>query len=535
MSAGVLSRIGGALNSPQNAGLLGLAAGLGEASAPHRLPVPITAAIAQGLQGAQQMRAASLQNALQQAVLPLKQGITSEFQRAMSGKRLVPKVVNYPDDGKQSPAEKLRQASSPLAKVKAARQKDLATSLLLNLMGAPTAAGQVFPSDPVLQGGLARIKALNTIQKVKGGEGLAFPGQPNLNFIPHTVPGQTVTPKGGVGLAPGAVRSLLALGTLNPAIRNIFTPGPPQVGLSGPIPQSRAQALGTPGNLPAALALARGIANGQGRPPLGVPPGIPSQGGVPPQLLQRGAVPSSAPPVLNALEAGLQRGQGGPTNKIGLSPSQVSLEQGEAKKTEAIINEGTESQIALANAAELSADLQRFATGPGTDVLLKIKSAFSGIARVFGIPPPKIGDITSANVLNKVAINWASSIVGSMGQKAEGAFSTVLHAVPNIANTGMANQFVIGAISAAARYRFARSVYAQKWMTAHNGNAVVAGKGTMSGYWNQHAPFMTFFMDSLPPPAQQEILQYARKNATLRAQLKQAANAYPMLHQGGYL
>ena len=90
-------------------------------------------------------------------------------------------------------------------------------------------------------------------------------------------------------------------------------------------------------------------------------------------------------------------------------------------------------------------------------------------------------------------------------------------------------------LAAAARYRIARATYTQSWLEAHNGNAVVPARGTVGGYWTQHVPFMTFFMESLPETAQAEILKAAQKNAPLRHELNQGAAAYSWLKAGGYL
>ena len=544
MSAGFLGKLEGTLDSPKSAGLLGLAAGMAQASAPHRLPVPLMAAIGQGVQTAQAMRAASLKNALQQAVLPLKQTLTSEVVRAVHGKPLIrtkPTVVPFPGkigDKPQTPIQTLHSATSPW-------QKADASSLLFSLLGDPAGAAAQYNQNPAIQGPLTLIKNLNTVMKLRAGEGAAFPGQAPLNFIPKLGLGQTLTPQGTVAVPPGFMRTSAGVQSLSPLLAAMYHAGLPTQTLTGARPQSVAQNLGLPQNPAQAAKIARLIAaqrsgilpqqgapqplvrpSGQGQQPktLGQPLGAPTQA-------QKGQTPAPE----NPLAAGLLPGTGPASTSVRLTPSQVALETEASKAATGYIKEGAESRIALGNIAELDAVLRRFKTGPGSEPLVQIKSLFSGIGRVFGVPPPQTGDITSAQVLRKSAIQLAGSVTSSLGQKAEGAFETVLHAVPNVDNTNMANEIVTGALAAAARYRIARATYTQSWLEAHNGNAVVPGRGTVGGYWTQHVPFMTFFMESLPETAQAEILKAAQKNAPLRHELNQGAAAYSWLKGGGYL
>jgi hypothetical protein len=545
MSAGFLGKLEGTLDSPKSAGLLGLAAGMAQASAPHRLPVPLMAAIGQGVQTAQAMRAASLKNALQQAVLPLKQTLTSEVVRAVHGKPLIkrtkPSVVPFPGkngDKPQTPIDTLRAYEQ-------ARRNADARSLIFSVMGDQPAAGAQYTQNPAIQAALARAKALNTVMKIRGGEGAAFPGQAPLNFIPKLGAGQTLTPQGTVAVPPGFMRTSAGVQSLDPLLAAMYHAGMPIQTLTGARPQSVAQNLGLPQNPAQAAKIARLIAaqrsgilpqqgapqplvrpSGQGQQPktLGQPLGAPTQA-------QNGQTPAQA----NPLAAGLLPSTGPASTSVRLTPSQVALETEASKAATGYIKEGAESRIALGNIAELDSVLQRFKTGPGSEPLVQIKSLFSGIGRVFGVPPPQTGDITSAQVLRKSAIQLAGSVTASLGQKAEGAFETVLHAVPNVDNTNMANAIVTGALAAAARYRIARATYTQSWLEAHNGNAVVPGRGTVGGYWTQHVPFMAFFMESLPEKAQAEILKAAQKNAPLRQELAQAAGAYSWLKSGGYL
>ncbi len=545
MSAGFLGKLEGTLDSPKSAGLLGLAAGMAQASAPHRLPVPLMAAIGQGLQSAQQMRAATLQNAMHQAVLPFKQMVTTEALRVAHGKPLIqrtkPSVVPFPGkngDKPQTPIQTLRSSSNPLR-----HAEDRA--LLISWLGAPGAGKEIFRNDPALVAQVERQKALNTPHAVPGGNAFLFPGQRPLFYNPRLGPGETLTPQGTVAVPPGYMRASAGVQSLAPLLAAMYHAGRPTQTLTGAYPQSVAQNLGLPQNPAQAAQIARLIAAQRAGvlPQQGAPQPLvrPRTQGQQPQTLgqplgastqaQNGQTPAPE----NPLAAGLLPGTGPASTSVRLTPSQVALETEAAKAATGYIKEGAESRIALGNIAELDAVLQRLTTGPGSEPLVKIKSVFSGIARVFGVPPPQTGDITSAQVLRKSAIQLAGSVTSSLGQKAEGAFETVLHAVPNLDNTTLANDIVTGSLAAAARYRIARATYTQSWLEAHNGNAVVPGRGTVGGYWTQHVPFMAFFMESLPEKAKAEILKAAQKNVPLRQELAQAVGADSWLKSGGYL
>ena len=465
--------------NPQDAGVMGLAQGLLAASAPHMLtPVSMGQALGMGLQGSQAYQHAALQNAIQrEAALPFQVARTKEFQDALSA-----------------------QGNPNLAPA----QRNDAASIGLQFAG-------VKPQDvPSLAGAITHAQSVNKPTSVAPGTRVMGPvGAPSVG-AQGSLPTATTQAAGGgpLRILPGGLAALAGTSgaTAGGAAQATY---PFQQGLKNTGYFSSPLTNVSGFNVPPApqLNISSLYPGAQGQQAPGAPMPVPAPGN--PQA--RAAIGLSHP---------------------GLSPSQITGQQTAQKNAtdqlQQDITTGQEAQQRIANLQELASVAGKITTGPGTEARIATLKALASVPGFTGVAQ-KLSTITNAQIFNKTALNLSLQTVSSAGQHAYDAFKSVMNAFPELSKTNMANAVVTGSLLATAQYQAARGSFAAEWQKSNNGMGFVKGKGAANAVWQQKAPFMTFFLNSLPPEAVSMLMQKARTNATLRNEIMRARKGYEWL------
>lgn len=220
-----------------------------------------------------------------------------------------------------------------------------------------------------------------------------------------------------------------------------------------------------------------------------------------------------------------------------MTPSQVTGQKVNQQQATTAMNADIaatkERQQRVANLEELNAVASGLQTGPGMDAHVAVLKALESVPGAVGLSAGKLQTITNAQIFNKTALNLSLQTVSGAGQHAYDAFKSVMNAFPELSKTPLANAVVTGSLLATARYEADKSRFAANWQQA-NGMGYVQGKGSYDAMWAKNAPFMAYFMNALPPEAQQMLVQKARTNATLLHELKRAATGWKWLNANGY-
>ena len=505
--AKLLAGLNSMVSSPNDAGVMGLAQGLLAASAPHMLtPVSGGQALGMALSQSQAYQRQALANALQQqAALPFMKTRTQEFQRAFQ----------HQDNPNLSPAQRADQAS-----------------IALQFAG-------VHPQDvPSLAGQITKAQSVNKPTQVAPGARTFGPvGSPSVGAQGSLPTGGAQAPGGGpIGLLPGTLPAIAGTSRASAggsaqgafpfqqALKNSGYFSSPLTSVAG-FRAPRAPALNLNSLYPQGSAPAHAAGPTVPPAPNRVPPaGAPAHAAGP----TAPPAPNRVPPAGAALRASV-----GLTH-AGLTPSQISGQNAAQKNATDQLNTdiqtGTEAQQRIANLQELASVAGNLQTGPGAEGRIAVEKALASIPGFAGMAA-KLGTITDAQIFNKTALNLSLQTVSSAGQHAYGAFESVMNAFPELSKTPLANAVVTGSLLATARYQAARGQFAGQWQKANNGMGFVQGKGTANAQWAQHAPFMTFFLDSLPPEAVTALMQKAKTNTTLRNEILKARKGYWWLQQ----
>lgn len=460
--------------SPQDAGVMGLAQGLLAASAPHMLtPVSMGQALGMGMQGAQAYRQASLANAIQQeAMLPYQTARSSAVVRALQ------KPHSY-----------------------------AARTLVDNMLGGQAAVTH----DPRVVGPATAAQSANQFHTVgANARGFGPVGAPSAGAQAALPTATSQAPGGGpVRILPGALPALAGTsGATAGGAAAATYPFQQGLKLTGYYSSPETNVAGF--NIPAKPTLNLGTG------PYGPP-----------------TYTASQPAPAAATAGAATRASVGLTHP-GMSPSQITgqttAQKNATDQLNADIQAGQEAQQQIANLQELSTVASNVQTGPGAEGRIAVEKALASIPGFAGMAQ-KLNTITNAQIFSKTALNLSLQTVSSAGQHAYDAFKSVMNAFPELSKTNMANAVVTGSLLATARYKAARGQFAGEWQKANNGMGFVKGRGTANAQWAQHAPFMTFFLDSLPPEAVAMLMQKARTNATLRNEILKARKGYQWLQQ----
>ena len=544
----LLHGIGSALSDPQSAGILGLAEGLGAASAPHMLtPVSMGQAMSMGLQGAQQYRQASLANAIQQqAMLPYQVARTHEAQQAVSGQ-------NNP-------------SLSPLAR---AGDQALAANIISPGMGST-----LYANNPAVVAQKTLAETLNQLQKIPANERAvllakafnlpaqgALPeatqqtaagGVAQMQGAPGAIASNAYNQAGGAAAGSYPVRAALSYHTKTPGHAG---------GTLGPPPGPFAPAQAAPGAANAARAAAireqiglmngvSGAANAAGRPAPFAPttPAAPSggysqptPGGLaPPGTLaaERSAAQRQLPAVMAQLKAAQGAGvpgtgaarpvltlpgargaqpQGGGIFSAGMSPAQYAMSVGQGKQAVAT-NEGYQKQAEdakdmLAQLESLDQSAHNFAPGQFADARIKGLQWMQSLGL---ITPAEMNRLGSAQEGAKMTIQLQSAFTRSLGSReAAQIFATLGRGVPNLTMSPDGFAKVSAYMAGMARYNMLRAEHAQNYFNAGN----VKGVNNVRDQFLMHTNPAYFVIASAPPAVQREMVA------------SMGAKARPFLHR----
>jgi len=145
----IMDRLNSLLNDPNSAAMLGLAAGMGQASGPHSMtPVSLGQVLASGLQGAQAMRGSSLSNAMQAAMLPFTKLKTAAAVNYLTTPHNAPSPQNpqvVPQPLAGAPVAPMTQPNPP--------QQQPSTQQPPQAGGLPN-FGSMSPGQKIFEGGL---------------------------------------------------------------------------------------------------------------------------------------------------------------------------------------------------------------------------------------------------------------------------------------------------------------------------------------------------------------------------------------------
>lgn len=564
----LLSGIGHALNDPSNAGLLGLAQGLMAAGQPHMLtPMPLGAAVSQGLADAQAYRQAALANATQQeALLPFQIAKTHEAEQAVSG-----------------------QSNPNLSPLQRAGDQALASNLISPGMGPAMLANN---PNVVAQKTLA--ETLNQLKLIPANEravilAKAF-GIPAQGQLPEAT---RQTPGGGVLTMPGAPGAITANAAnkaggaayatypVNAALHYVTRAPGTAGGTLGPRPAPFVPVAGAPPQAnPAAIRDQIGVMQGlgsaaqaTGRPAPFAPtaPPLPSGGYsqqtpaglAPPRTLAAeraagerqlpavmarlraaqtagAAAPAGARPILSLPAArGAQAQSGGPgifspgSTVAGYTlqkdaAAQTLAQEGEAsKETEA-------AQAQLARLTEMQQALNRIPLGGN------IGKLYDTIGNALNYAGIKVPGLTAIQEYSKYRTNFVADAARKMGAKVSyQEVGYIAKGVPDFTLAGNAPRALLAQLQGASQYDIARD-QALKYYANSVPNAYGrAYQGTTRGFeqWWQKSgvtPGSFMFMStalSLPPAQQAEYIRSFQRNATGKAYIKQYQKAQAFLRQ----
>lgn len=574
----LLNGLGHALSDPRSAAVLGLAQGLGQASAPHMLtPVPMSQALSMGMQGAQAYRQASLANATQQeALLPFQIAKTHEAEQAVAG-----------------------QSNPNLSPLQRAGDQALAANLISPGMGAT-----LYANNPQVVAQKTLAETLNQLQKIPANEralilakAFNLPAQGTLPEATEQAPG------GGVSTMPGAGGAIAANAynqaggaaagsyPANAALHYVTrAPGTAGATLGPPpapfVPMAGAPPVAAPQANPAALNAERqaamrrqvGVMNGvsgaaqaAGRPAPFAPAPLPS-GGLPqptpagmaapgtpaaervagqrqaPAVFAQlrtaqaagAAAPGGARPVLSLPAArGAQAQSGGPgifspgSTVAGYTlqkdaAAQTLTQEGEAaKETEA-------AQQQLARLTEMQQSLNRIPLGGN---VAKLYDTIGNALNYAGI---KVPGLAAMQEYSKYETNFVADAARKMGAKVSyQEVGYIAKGVPDFTLAGNAPRALLAQLQGASQYDVARNQALKYYATAVPNLYGKAYQGTTRGFeqWWQKSgvtPGSFMFMSTawaLPPAQRAEYIRSFQRNATGKVYIRQYQKAQAFLRQ----
>lgn len=232
-------------------------------------------------------------------------------------------------------------------------------------------------------------------------------------------------------------------------------------------------------------------------------------------------------------------GLGGSPWIAGLNPGvNTGLESVGKNATEQMTNaiqeaEGARAQIP--QLADLSASLDQLNTGPGKDVQIKLKSILGSIQHGLGFSIPFKGDISNSAIANKSILGFVAANTRAMGAREPvQMFKFMQQQQASIGNTPLANQTIVGVTRGMAEYKVAMGKYAQDWQDKY-GSGYIPNKGTTVGSWQKVADPMAFVWNNLPEEEQILVIKAAQNNKTLAYELQRAQKSEAALKQMGYL
>jgi hypothetical protein len=547
---GVLSRLLKSVNSvysnPNDAGLLGMAQGFGAAAAPHMLtPVSMGQAFGMADQGAQQMRSASLQNAItQQALLPYQvmrtHALESSFRDAMNPKLpahqraaaayRVDSLMGWNAASDPTVANRLAQIKAGYQPVTQGPGATLTTAAKVAQGAGQTAHGAV-PEASVFNprtGALAQaagapgVLAANAANKAGGAAAATLPYQLAQHYVtrPPGVAGGTLG-QAPVGFRPvmptapnnaaqqAAMQKMIGLQVgLTNAAQAAGRPGPLPTTQTPPVPPAALQAPGTP----------QGAPLGQAPAPAAAPPqAAPAQAqGASPQTMLPGSGPPIAPAAAPA--GGIYSAGRG---LLGYQMTKAQIEQANQVET-GYQKEAGDAVDTLTQVKELQAATHNFSPGQFAEARIK---GLQWLNSIGVISPAQMRELGSAQEGTKMSIQLQSTLVRSLGSReAAQVFATLGRGVPNLTLSPDGFQKMAAYMNGMARYKQARAARAQSYYNAQNVNGVNSVKSQFIA--NSNPAY--FIIASAPLAVQREMVAQmgAKAHSFLAGWAKAAAQGW---------
>jgi hypothetical protein len=485
---------------------LGLALGLLNAGGPSRMPISLGQALGQGFGTAQQFNQAGIQNQMQRMMLP--------YQRAK---------INWMlgDNSNQ-----LAQGSQPSQQAPQSQAQPADNSLTdpnwsANVMnqaayGQPQSAQ---PANPASTGLNAPATTSDPYQDP---------------IYMHWVQGAAMGIPGADQLA---AQRLQILTTDNPELQGRLAAAKSNATLRNDMLQNAVRYAGRPitvspgatvfSQLPDLLKMIEGIPGGMGTT------GAPGA----PQV----SAPGAPSPMTGPNAAKLP-----PWNPVGVIPLASGLNLGTAAGLKTTGDEATQqlnaavkgqgdAQQQIAQLGELQASLNQLDTGPGKEAQLAVKNGLASFAHFFGASVPFNGDLTNAQAARKSIVNFTAQLVRGLGAREPAQVVQFINkGMQSLNNPQDANDVLTGMMRGAAEYKDAMGRFAQQWSQKY-GSGYAPGVGTFQGAWQKNADPTAFMMNSLPAFEQQQIIEAAKTNTTLRVELQRAAQSAKWLQQNGFM
>jgi hypothetical protein len=487
-----MQRLGHVLTGVNSSPLMGLAAGIGEASGYHRMPQTLGSILGAGIQGAQAQYHQALTNAMQRAVLPLKQAETRVALAKLAGhglgggqygRMLVSNIMGGQAGVKTNPKT---VAADTLQKTKNSwlTQGPNSRAYLLSQGWRPPAQGPLSENATQTQrGGVAQMRGAgsvmtaNAVNRAGGAASATYPYQAGLSYHNRApgVAGGTLGPRPGPfrpmsATAPGASRKAVmqreigtmfglnqlaqSTGQVPPAAVQPFAQSAqalPAAAQSAQAPQSNQQ-RNTPavnplaglGAMPQASAKFKQLLGAVAPPRMGQTP-VP----VPGTPLPRGVAALPRTPIGPMPPAG--RGIFSPGESVaGYQLQKAAAEHTLGQETEAA--KATESaQAQLARLAEMQQTLNRIPVGGN---LAKLYGGVANALNFFGV---KMSGLTAMQEYTKYRTNFVADAARKMGSRISyQEVSYLAKGVPDFTLAGNAPRALLAQLQGAAQYDIAR-------------------------------------------------------------------------------
>lgn len=488
------------LNNSLYSPMMGLAAGLLQASGPSRMPVSLGQAFGSGMGLAQQYQRAGIQNQL--ALLPLmQQKMIMDYYKNQGNQQTSAPNQNTSGDNSSGSF-----SSNPFL-----NQNYDSNAFTSGLMGATPATTDAATGNPSVSQPSASQAPISAPEGIPTGitDPMQDPQYRDLSMLAS----MTRSPQ----MQAQAAQRFQLLTQYNPQ-------------LQAQIAQEKALATLKPTLLASSLRYAgepRTVAPGQ-------------------------KIVSQLPSLLNYINSmpDYAGGNGTPqapsSSGVGATPLAFGMNPGVYTGSEAVGKQATEqmtnaiqeaegARAQIPQLADLSASLDQLNTGPGKDVQIKLKNILGSIQHGLGFSVPFNGDLSNSAIANKSILGFVAANTRAMGAREPvQMFKFMQQQQASIGNTPLANQTIIGVTRGMAEYKIAMGKYAQDWQDRFGGG-YVPNKGTTVGSWQKIADPMAFVWNNLPEEEQMLVIKAAQNNKTLAYELQRAQKSEAALKQMGYL
>jgi hypothetical protein len=543
--------LGGSAKDPANTALMGFAAGLGQAGAPHMLtPVPFGQALSIGEQTSQAYQKQALANAIQQqAILPFMRARTAEAEQAVNG-----------------------QNNSAVSPMQRAADQALGANLISPGMGAT-----LYNNNPNVVAQRTLAETLNKLSLIPANERAVILakefGIPAQGSLPEAT---TQSPNGSLATMPNAPAAIAANAynksggaaagsyPMNAALAwHSLAPGHAGATIGAPPAQFVPAPGPAPGAAPAA-ALQRqvgvmsglsGAAGAAGRPAPFSALGVGPSGGAPQRTSEGISPPGTAaaeraagerrlpgvlaqvsgaagppgpsrPTVMLPAARGAQGGSGifAPGTTVAGYQLQKAAAENTIAQEAAGAKEAEAGQAQLARLTEMQQALNRIPVGGN------FAKIYEGVGNVLNYAGIKVPGLAAMQEYSKYRTNFVADAARKMGAKVSyQEVNYIARGVPDFTLAGNAPRALLGQLTGASQYDIARNQALKYYATSVPNIYGKAYQGTTRGFeqWWQKTGvtpgiFMFFgTMDALPAAQRGAYYLHFGRNTTGKMYLNQ--------------